>query len=89
MIRTFVLASRRCLESTRDPTPPSLARLCYAQTFVHVGEYVEVVHALTLNKPLTPSNETIRLFHLLHPLVKVDFPPFVDDFHLEMEVILD
>ncbi len=26
---------------------------------------------------------------LLHPLVKVDLPPFVDDFHLEINVTLD
>jgi len=26
---------------------------------------------------------------LLHPLVEVDLPPFVDDFYLETEVILD
>jgi hypothetical protein len=26
---------------------------------------------------------------LLHPLAEVDFPPFVDDFHPEMKVILD
>jgi hypothetical protein len=26
---------------------------------------------------------------LLHPLANVDLPPFVDDFHLEIEVTLD
>jgi hypothetical protein len=31
----------------------------------------------------------MRVFHFFHPIVEVDFPPFVDDFHLEMEVTLD
>jgi hypothetical protein len=31
----------------------------------------------------------MRVIHLLHPLVEVDFPPFFDDFHLETKVILD
>ncbi len=47
------------------------------------------VHALALRKLSTPFNETTRVFHLLQPLAKVDFPPFVDNFHLEMKVILD
>jgi hypothetical protein len=42
--------------------------------------------------PLTlaaPSVETITALHHFHPLVKVNFPPFIDDFHLEMDFILD
>jgi hypothetical protein len=33
-----------------------------------------------------PSNETIVTFQPFHPLAKVDFPPFVNDFHLKIEV---
>jgi len=29
------------------------------------------------------------VLNLFHPFVEVDFFPFVDDFHLEMEVILN
>jgi len=28
-------------------------------------------------------------FHHLHPLVEVDLPPFVNDFHPEMDLVLD
>jgi len=28
-------------------------------------------------------------FHHFHPLVEVDLPPFVDDFNLEMDLVLD
>jgi hypothetical protein len=38
---------------------------------------------------MAPSAKTIVAFHHLHPLVKVDFPPFVDDFHLEIDLALD
>jgi hypothetical protein len=31
----------------------------------------------------------MRILHLLHPPTKVDLPPFVNDFHREMEVILN
>jgi hypothetical protein len=31
----------------------------------------------------------VRILCLLHPLVEVDFSSFVDDFHLEMTIILD
>jgi hypothetical protein len=47
-----------------------------------------VVHALTSNTPTTPSNETTRVLHLLHPPIEVDFPPFVDDFHPKTKVTL-
>jgi hypothetical protein len=29
------------------------------------------------------------VFHHLHPLVEVDLPPFVNDFHLELDLVLD
>jgi hypothetical protein len=31
----------------------------------------------------------MRVLFFLHPTIEVDLPPFVDDFHLEMEVTLD
>ncbi len=37
----------------------------------------------------SPSNETMKILHLLDPLAKVNFPPFIDDFHLETKVTLD
>jgi hypothetical protein len=36
--------------------------------------------------------ETLQEEHTLHhfhPLVEVDFPPFVDDFNLKMDLVLD
>jgi hypothetical protein len=42
-----------------------------------------------LNTHAAPSNETRGVLRLLHPLAKVDLPVFVDDFHLEMKLILD
>jgi hypothetical protein len=31
----------------------------------------------------------MRILHLLHPFIDVDFLPFIDDVHFEIEVILD
>jgi hypothetical protein len=47
------------------------------------------VHALALNISTIPTNETMVALHLFHPLAHVNLPPFINDFHLEMEVILD
>jgi len=38
---------------------------------------------------VTPSTETIATFCHLHPLVEVDLPPFVNNFHLETNLVLD
>ncbi len=54
-----------------------------------MGEYVRAIHALTPNTPKAPLDKAMRILHLLHALVEVDFPLSVDDFHLEMEVILN
>jgi len=35
------------------------------------------------------SVKTIMAFRRLHPLVEVDLPPFVDDFHLKLDLVLD
>jgi hypothetical protein len=45
--------------------------------------------ALAPNTITTPSTKTITTLHHLHPLVEVDFSPFVNDFHLEMDFTLD
>ncbi len=85
----FALTFHRCWESIPNPTPLPSARLRCAWAFVHVKEYARVVCALDLNTPTTPFNETTRIFHLLHPLIEVDLPLFVDDFHPKTEVILN
>jgi hypothetical protein len=89
MIRTITLTSCKCLESTPNPTPPPLTRLHDAWAFVHVREYIQAIHALIANTLVTPFDEILKILCFLHPLVEVDFPPFVDDFHLEMIVTLD
>jgi hypothetical protein len=42
-----------------------------------------------VNTLVAPFDEIVKILCLLHPLVEVDFPPFVDDFHLEMTITLD
>ncbi len=83
------MASQRSLEITLDPTPLPLTRLCCAWALAHVGEYVQVVCALAPNTFATPLAKTIVALRHLHPLAKVDLPPFVDDFHLETNLVLD
>jgi hypothetical protein len=38
---------------------------------------------------VAPLVKTIASLHHLHPLVEVDLPWFVDDFHPEMDLVLD
>jgi hypothetical protein len=45
--------------------------------------------ALVPNILVAPLAKTITTFRHLHPLAKIDLPPFVEDFHLEMDLILD
>jgi hypothetical protein len=45
--------------------------------------------ALAPSISAVPSNETMAALCLLHPLAKINLPPFVNDFHLKMEVTLD
>ncbi len=71
-----------------NPTPSPLAWLCHTRAFVHVREYVWIVCALGPNT-MAPLTKTIMALHHFHPLVKVDLPLFVDDFHLETNFILD
>jgi hypothetical protein len=89
MIRTFALTFCRCLDLITNPTPLPLTWLRHAQTLVHIGEYAWTLHALTPNTPIAPFDKAMWILCLLHPLAEVDFPPFIDDFHLEMEVILN
>jgi hypothetical protein len=55
----------------------------------------QTILALAPSAHVAPSDKTMRVLkttrvlHLLHPFAKVDFLPFIDDFHLEMEVTLD
>jgi hypothetical protein len=38
---------------------------------------------------MASSGKTIAALCHLHPLVEVDLPPFIDYFHLKMDLILD
>jgi hypothetical protein len=49
----------------------------------------QTIPALAPSTHVAPSDKTTRVLHLLHPFAKIDFLPFVDDFHIEMEVTLD
>jgi hypothetical protein len=46
------------------------------------------MHALAPSILAIPFNNTKAAFHL-HPLAKVDLPPFVDDFRLETKITLN
>jgi len=74
---------------TPTPIPLPSARLRCAWAFVHVGEYVQVVRALAPNTLATPLAKIIVALRHLHTLAKVDLPPFVDDFHLKTNFVLD
>jgi hypothetical protein len=76
MIRTLVLVSCRCLRLITNPTPPPSTWLHHAPTFDHVGEYVWITRALTLNTSATSFDETMWIFCLFHSLAEVDPPPF-------------
>jgi hypothetical protein len=58
-------------------------------TFANVREYVKVMCALVLNILMVLFNEATITFHFLHPSIKVDLPPFVNDFHSKTKVALD
>jgi hypothetical protein len=83
MIKASTLVSHKCLELILDPTPLPSAYLCHAQAFVHVWEYARTICALASNTLTIPFNEAMRILCFFHPLVEVDFPRFVDDFHLK------
>jgi len=74
MIRTLALAFCKCLESIIDSTPPPLSQLHLAHAFAHVGEYVWILHALTLSTLVAPFDKTTKVLYRFHLLVKVDFP---------------
>jgi hypothetical protein len=58
-------------------------------TLANVREYVQVMCALVLNILMVLFNEATLTFHFLHPSIKVDLPPFVNDFHSKTKVALD
>jgi hypothetical protein len=87
--KRFVFACVNTWVSTRRHYMKNTWLKHCAWTLVHVKQYVQIIRALILNTPPTLFNETTRIFHLLHPLVEVDLPPFVDDFHPEIKVILN
>jgi hypothetical protein len=89
MIITLVPAFHKRLELILNPTPPPSAQLCRTWALVHVEEYVLIVHALAPNTHVAPSDETMGILYFLHPTAEVDLPPFMNDFHLEMKVILN
>ncbi len=72
-----------------DPIPPPLAQLHCALALVQVGEYACALRALAPTIHVALLVKTIATFHHFHPLVKVDLPLFVDDFHLHMNLVLD
>ncbi len=47
------------------------------------------MHALFPNILVVPFNETMVAFCFLHPLVEVNLPFFIDDFHPNTKVILN
>jgi hypothetical protein len=47
------------------------------------------MRALALKTFTAPLAKTIATFHHLHPLAKVDLPPLVNDFHPNVNFILD
>jgi hypothetical protein len=84
-----VLVSQRSSKMTLDLISPPLKQLHRTWAFVHVGEYVRILCALAPNTPTAPSFETIVALCHLHRLAKVDLPLFVDNFHPEVNLILD
>jgi hypothetical protein len=46
------------------------------------------MHTLALNACMAPLTKTIMALRHLHPLAEVDLPRFVNDFHLEIDLVL-
>jgi hypothetical protein len=69
--------------------PTSIKTIMPTQALAHVREYAETICALILNTLTTPSDETMRIFCLFHPLIEVDLPLFIDDFDPNTEVVLN
>jgi len=73
----------------RDLNPPPSTQWCYARAFVHLGGYARAVRTLAPSFPTVPLTKTIVALHHLHPLAKVDLPHFVNNFHPEIDLVLD
>jgi hypothetical protein len=90
MIRTLALVSYKCLESIPNPIPPPSTQLCHTQAFAHVGEYTLSSRHIRFKHTYSPLlMRPWESFAFSHPLVEIDFPPFIDDFHLETKVTLN
>jgi hypothetical protein len=85
------LASQRSLEMTLDPTPLPLAWLFHTRTLAHVGVCLSSVciGALAPWHSCNPFKWNHCNPSPFHPLAEVDLPPFVNDFHLKMNLVLD
>jgi hypothetical protein len=83
------LASQRSSNIAPNLIPPPSTQLCHTHALADVREYVWLVHALALYTFTTPSIETIVTLHHLHPLAEVDLLPFVDNCHLDIDLVLD
>jgi len=51
--------------------------------------YVQTMHALASNIFAALLATTILALRHLHPLAEVNLPPFVNDFHPKMDLVLD
>jgi hypothetical protein len=72
-----------------NPIPPPSAWLHHAHALTQIRKYIQTICELILSTFKAPYDETIRVLHLLHPLVKIDVTLFVDDFHPRTKVILN
>jgi hypothetical protein len=89
MMRAFVLVFCKCLESIPYLTSSPSAQLCRGWTLAHVEECIRIVRTLVPSTLAATFDEITGILLFFHSLVEVDFPLFVDDFHLEKKVILD
>ncbi len=79
---------RKFSKMALDLSPPPLAQLCCTQAATHVEKYLRTMCVLALKFLVVPFDEITLTFHLFHSLQKVNLPTFVNDFHLDIKVIL-
>ncbi len=72
-----------------DLTPPLSTQLHHRWALAHVREYVWTICALASSTHVTPFDKTIWVLRFLHSFFEVDLPPFIDNFHIDMEVTLN
>jgi hypothetical protein len=78
---------RKFSKMALDLSPPPLAQLC-TQATTHVEKYLRGVCVLALKILVVPFDEITLTFHLFHSLQKVNLLTFVNDFHLDIKVML-